>query len=94
MRYLIDDIVIISFLGSLITGIIISLPLKKFKKELILLGFCSSFTSFSAFVKFFSDLIINGKYFQFLFYLNVILALNLLIMYFGYLIGKKRNNYL
>ena len=94
MRYLIDDIFIISFLGSMITGLIISLPLKQFKKELILLGFCSSFTSFSAFVKLFYILIINGKYFQFLIYLNIILVFNLLIMYFGYLIGKKRNNYL
>ena len=76
-------------LGSLLCGFVISKKISKLKKEILLTGFCSCFTSYSGFVNFIYQLTVQGYYLKLFLFLNLIVILNLLIMYFGYLLSRK-----
>ena len=91
LRFYLNNIFVVSFLGSFLYGFVIPRKISKSKKEILLSGFCSCFTSFSGFVYFLYELIIKGYYFKLFFYLNFIIIFNLLIMYSGFLLSRKMN---
>ena len=76
-------------IGSFLYGFIIARTISASKKEILISGFCSCFTSFSAFIYFIYNIINQGLYFKLFFYLNLIVIFNLIIMYWGFLIGRK-----
>ena len=89
LRFYLNNIFIVSIIGSFLYGIIIPRTISKSKREILLSGFCSCFTSFSGFVHFSYQLIIQGYYLKLFFYLNIIIILNLIIMYVGFLLSRK-----
>jgi len=76
-------------MGSFLYGFIFSRTINKQKREILLTGFCSCFTSFSGFIHFLYQLIIQGFYVKLFIYLNLILILNLILMYMGFLLSRK-----
>ena len=89
MRVYLNNNFIASLIGSFIYGFVISRTLSKSKREILLMGFCSCLTSFSGFVNFLYELIIQGYYQKLFLYLNLIIILNLIIMYAGFLLSRK-----
>ena len=89
LRFYLDNIFIVSTIGSFLYGFVIARTISKLKKEILLSGFCSCFTSFSGFMQFLYQLIIQGDYLKLILYLNIIVVLNLIIMYFGFLLSRK-----
>ena len=88
-RFYIDNNFIVSFIGSFLYGFIIERTLSNPKKEILLTGFCSCFTSFSGFIYFLYQLITKGYYLKLFIYLNLVVIFNLMIMYIGFLISRK-----
>tara|TARA_Y100000991_G_scaffold170271_1_gene131997 strand:+ start:62 stop:391 length:330 start_codon:yes stop_codon:yes gene_type:complete len=91
LRFFVNNNLLVSIIGSFVYGFVIARTISKSKKEILLSGFCSCFTSFSGFVYFLYELIIKGYYFKLFFYLNFIIIFNLLIMYSGFLLSRKMN---
>ena len=89
LRFYLSNIFLISIIGSFVYGFVISRKISKLKKEILLTGFCSCFTSFSGFVHFLYQLIVKGYYVKLFLFLNLIVLINLIIMYFGFLLSKK-----
>ena len=89
LRFYLNNIFIISIIGSFVYGFVIPRTISKLKKEILLSGFCSCFTSFSSFVNFSYQLFIQGYYLKLFVYLNLIVFLNLIIMYIGFLLSRK-----
>ena len=88
-RFYIDNNLLISIIGSFLYGFIIARKIRNSQKEILLSGFCSCFTSFSGFIHILYQFIIQGYYLKLFLYLNVIIILNLIIMYIGFLISRK-----
>ena len=91
LRIYINNNFIVSLIGSFLYGFFISRIISKSKKEIILSGFCSCFTSFSGFVYFLYQLILKGYFIKLFFYLNLIIISNLILMYIGFLLSRKMN---
>ena len=89
LRLLIDNIIIVSCIGSFLYGFIIDRGIKNSKKEILLTGFCSCLTSFSGVINFLYEVFLKKDYFELFFYLNLIVIFNLIVMYFGCLISRK-----
>ena len=89
LRLFIDNILIISLIGSFIYGFIINRKISNSKKEVLLSGFCACFTSYSGFINFLYELFLEKDFIGLIFYLNFIIFLNLFVMYFGYLASRK-----
>ena len=89
LRFYLNDIFVVSFIGSFLYGFVIPRKISKSKKEILLSGFCSCLTSFSGFVNFSYQIIIQGYYMKLFIYFNLIVILNLIIMYMGYLLSRK-----
>ena len=89
LRFFLSNNFLTSIIGSFLYGFVISRKISKSKKEILLIGFCSCFTSFSGFVNFLYQFAIQGYYLKLFFYLNLIVILNVLVMYFGFLLSRK-----
>ena len=89
LRFYFNNIFLVSIIGSFLYGFVIARTVSKSKREILLSGFCSSFTSFSGFVHFLYQLIIQGYYLKLFLYLNLIVIFNLIIMYFGFSLSRK-----
>ena len=89
LRIIINDNFIVSILGSLFFGFVIANRLNYSTKKIMLSGFCACFTSFSGFIYFLYNIFNQGGWINFLIYLNLIIIINLLTMYFGFWIGRK-----
>ena len=89
LRFYINNNFAISIIGSFLYGFFVSAKLSKLKKEILLFGFCSCFTSYSGFLNFLYQFIIQGYYLKLFLYLNVIVILNLIIMYIGFQLSRK-----
>ena len=89
LRLLIDNNFIISIIGSFLVGIFISKRLSYLSKNILLSGFFSCFTSFTGFIYFLYKIFNQGDWIKFIIFLNLIIILNLLTMYFGYWISRK-----
>ena len=89
LRLYIDNIIIVSGIGSFLYGFIIDRRIKNSEKEILLTGFCSCLTSFSGFINFLYEVFLKKDFFELFFYLNLIVIYNLIVMYFGCLISRK-----
>ncbi|ABM73027.1 conserved hypothetical protein [Prochlorococcus marinus str. MIT 9515] len=89
LRFFLNNNLLVGVIGSFVYGFVISRRVSKLKKEILLTGFCSCFTSFSGFVLFLYEISIQGYFLKLFFYLNIIIVLNLIIMYAGFLLGRK-----
>jgi len=89
LRLFIDNSFIISILGSFFVGFIINKRLSYSSKQILLTGFFSCFTSFSGFIYFLYEILINGDWIKFIIFFNLIFLLNLFTMYFGFWISRK-----
>ncbi len=89
LRFYFDNNFFISTIGSFLYGFFVSRSISKSKREIILLGFCSCFTSFSSFVHLLYQFIIQGYYLKSFLYLNIVVILNLIIMYIGFQLSRK-----
>ena len=89
LRFYLNNNLVVSVVGSFLYGFVLSRIISQSKKEILLTGFCSCFTSFSGFVYSFYELIIQGYYIKLFFYLNLVVFFNLIIMYIGFLISRK-----
>ena len=84
LRLYFNNNFVISIIGSFLYGFFISGKISKSKREILFSGFFACFTSFSGFVHFLYQFIIHGYYLKLFIYLNVIILLNLIIMYIGF----------
>ena len=89
LRFYLDNNFFVSIIGSFLYGFVISRNISTSRREILLSGFCSCFTSFSGFVHFLYQLIIQGYFIKLFFYLNLIVIFNLIIMYIGFLLSRK-----
>ena len=89
LRVFINNNLIISIIGSLFLGFVISKRLSYSKEKIILTGFFSCFTSFSGFIYFLYKILDQGDWIKFLIFLNFTIIVNLLTMYFGFWISRK-----
>ena len=89
LRYFVNNNFIVSIIGSLFFGFIIAKRLSYTKEKVMLSGFFSCFTSFSGFIYFLYEIINQGAWIKFIIYSNLIIVINLLVMYFGFWISRK-----
>ena len=89
LRIYIDNIFIISILGSFFVGFILSKRLSYLSELILLSGFFSCFTSYSGFIYFLYKILNQGDWIKFIFFTNLIIFVNLFTMYFGFWISRK-----
>ena len=89
LRVFLNNNLIVSIIGSLFLGFFISKRLNFAKKEIILSGFFSCFTSFSGYIYFLYKIFNEEGILNFIFWINFITILNLFTMYFGFWISRK-----
>ena len=88
LRLYINNIFLISFIASLIYGILISKKIITQSNNSLLIYFFSSFTTFSGFIAFFYEVIVKREFFKFFFLINIVVIANIMIMFIGFFIGK------
>ena len=91
LRFYINNNFLISILGSFLFGFVIARRLSQSKNEILLTGFCSSFTSFSGFIYVLYELISKENLLRTFLYLNIIIFSSLFTMYCGFFISRKIN---
>jgi CrcB protein len=89
LRVFINNNFIVSVIGSFFFGVLIAKRLSKSKKQIMLSGFFSCFTSFSGFIFFLNKVLCQGDWIKFIFFLNFITFANLLVMCFGFWLSRK-----
>jgi len=89
LRIYIDNNLIISLVGSFFFGFVIARKFRKSINKILLSGFCACFTSFSSFIYILYQIINEQDYIKIVLILNIILVSNVLIMYSGFVIGRK-----
>ena len=89
LRFFIDNNFIISIFGSFFVGLIISKRLSYAREKILISGFFSCFTSFSAFIFFLYKIFNQGEWIKFIIFFNLIIIMNLFSMYFGFWISRK-----
>jgi len=89
LRVFINNNFIVSIIGSLFFGFIISKRLSFSKEKIMLSGFFSCFTSFSGFIYFLYKIFNQGDWIKFLIFCNLIIIINLFVMYLGFWISRK-----
>ncbi len=89
LRFCINNNFLISIIGSFFFGFIIAKRFTKPINRILLSGFCSCFTSFSGFMYFLYELVNLQDYVKIFLYLNIMIVLNLFMMYCGFIISRK-----
>jgi CrcB protein len=89
LRFYFNNNFVISIIGSFLYGFFIPRKISNSKREILFSGFFACFTSFSGFVHFLYQFIHQGYYLKFYLSLNVIVILNLIIMYVGFQLSRK-----
>ena len=89
LRILINNNLIVSIIGSLFFGIVVAKKVSYLKETIIFSGFFSCFTSFSGFIFFLYEILIQGEWIKFIIFFNLIIFLNIFTMYFGFWISRK-----
>jgi len=89
LRLTINNNFIISVIGSFLVGFFISKRLSYSTEKILLSGFFSCFTSFSGFIYFLYKIFIQGDWIKFLIFLNLIIIVNLIIMFVGFWMSRK-----
>ena len=89
LRLFIDNIIIISVLGSFFVGFIIPKKLSFSSEKILLSGFFSCFTSFSGFLFLLYKFFNQGDWIKFIIFSNLIIIVNLFTMYLGFWMSRK-----
>ena len=89
LRLTINNNFLISIIGSFFVGFIISKRLSYSTEKILFSGFFSCFTSFSGFIYFLYKILNQGDWIKFIIYFNLIIIVNLCMMYFGFWISRK-----
>jgi len=89
LRLYIDNNFIISIIGSFFVGFFIRKRLSCLSEKIVLSGFFSCFTSFSGFIYFLYEILSEGDWKKFIIFFNLIIILNLFMMYLGFCISRK-----
>ncbi len=89
LRIFINNNLLVSIIGSLLIGCIMSKKISFLKEKIILGGFFSCFTSFSGFIYFLYKILNQGDWIKFIIFFNLIIILNIFTMYFGFWISRK-----
>tara|TARA_B100001989_G_scaffold239003_1_gene202887 strand:- start:212 stop:541 length:330 start_codon:yes stop_codon:yes gene_type:complete len=89
LRLLVNNTLLVSITGSFLFGFVIAKRLSYSKKNIILSGFFSCFTSFSGFIYFLYKIFNEGEFLKFIIFFNLIITLNLFTMYLGFWISRK-----
>ncbi len=89
LRLFIDNNFVISIVGSFFFGFIISKRLSYSAEKIVLSGFFSCFTSFSGFIFFLYQILNQGDWINFIIFFNLIIIINLFVMFFGFWISRK-----
>ena len=89
IRLTINNNFFISIIGSFLVGFLISKRLSFSTEKILLTGFFACFTSFSGFIYFLYKILNQGEWIKFIIFFNLIIIINLLIMYLGFWISRK-----
>ena len=89
LRIFINNNFIVSIIGSLLFGFVISKKLSYSKEIIILSGFFSCFTSFSGYIYFLYEIFNQGDWIKFIIFFNLIIIINLFAMCLGFWISRK-----
>jgi len=84
LRLTINNYFFISIIGSFLVGFFVSKRLNYSTEKILLSGFFSCLTSFSGFIYFLYKIFNQEDFMKFIFWLNFIIIINLLTMYFGF----------
>jgi len=89
-RYFVDNIFLVSLIASFIYGLFLPVRINnRFVKDLIFVYFLSSFTTYSGFIFNLFKLFSEENYLVIFYHINLVIFLNLFLMYLGFLFGKK-----
>ena len=89
LRLLVNNNFIVSIVGSFFFGFVIAQRLSYSREQIMLSGFFSCFTSFSGFIYFLYKIFNQGDWIKFVIVFNIVIIINILIMYFGFWISRK-----
>ena len=89
LRLFINNNFVVSIIGSFLVGFFISKRLSYSIEKLLLSGFFSCFTSFSGFIYFLYKIVNQGDWIKFIIFFNLIIIVNLFIMFVGFSISRK-----
>ena len=89
LRMLINNNLIVSSIGSLFFGFIIAKKVSYSREKIIFSGFFSCLTSYSGFIYFLYKILNQGDWIKFIIFFNLIIIVNIFIMYLGYWISTK-----
>ena len=89
LRLFINNNFIATIIGSLLFGFVIAKRLSYSNEKIILSGFFSCFTSFSGFIYFLYKIFNQGDWIKFVIFSNLIIFINIFIMYCGFWISRK-----
>ena len=89
LRLFINNNILISIIGSFLFGFVIAKNVRKFRRKILLSGFCACFTSFSGFIYLLHEFISSGDFVRFFLVSNLIIIVNVFMMHFGFSISRK-----
>ena len=89
LRIFINNNFIVSIIGSLFVGFFSARRLSSSTKKILLCGFFSCFTSFSGFIYFLYKIFDQDDFLKFIYWVNLIIILNLITMFFGFWVSRK-----
>jgi len=89
LRVFINNNLVVSIIGSFFFGFVIAKKLSYSTEKIMISGFFSCFTSFSGFIYFLYKIFNQGDWIKFIICFNLILIVNIFIMYFGFWISRK-----
>ena len=89
LRLSINNNFIVSIIGSLFFGFVISKRLSYSIEKIMLSGFFSCFTSFTGFIYFLYKILNQGDWIKFIIFSNLIIIVNLFTMFAGFWISRK-----
>ncbi len=91
LRIFVNNILMVSIIGSFLFGFVIAKRLNNSKKKILLSGFFSCFTSFSGIIYFFYKVFNEESFIKSIIFFNLFIILNLFTMYFGFWVSRKFN---
>ena len=89
LRLFFDSNFLTSMIGAFFFGFVTGRRMHESNKEILIKGFCASFTSFSGFIYFVHQLIKQEDFIQLILNLNLIIVLNLIMMQSGFYLSRK-----
>jgi CrcB protein len=89
LRLAINNNFFTSIIGSFLMGFFINKRFNYSLEKILFSGFFACFTSFSGFIYFMYKILNQGYWIKFIIFFNLIIIVNLFIMFVGYWISRK-----